>query len=124
MGTPSDRISTTTKVSEYTKELILQFLQVHRHEEKDCHPFYFMRERTTNMYRIQEENGVTKGGGPQYNNQRGFNQGNRGNFDRGQGRGGRGSIICYNCNQLGHLSHDCPNPCTTCTYCRALDHEI
>jgi hypothetical protein len=32
--------------------------------------------------------------------------------------------MCYNCNQLGHLSHDCPNLCTTCTYCRELDHAI
>jgi hypothetical protein len=36
--------------------------------------------------------------------------------------GGRGPIICYNCNQPGHLAHDCLNPCTMCTYCRALDH--
>jgi hypothetical protein len=32
---------------------------------------------------IQEENTSTEGGGAQYNNQRGFNQGNRGNFGRG-----------------------------------------
>jgi hypothetical protein len=86
-----------------------------------------MREHTSDMYRIQEENVATEGGGQQYNNQRGFNPGNRGNFGRGRGRGnfgrgGRGPIICYNCNQPGHLAHDCPNPCTTCTYCRALDH--
>jgi hypothetical protein len=32
-------------------------------------------------------------------------------------------IICYNCNQPGHLAHDYQNPCMTCTYCRALDHS-
>jgi hypothetical protein len=70
---------------------------------------------------------VTEGGGPQYNNQRGFNPGGRGGFGRGRGRGsfgrgGRGPIICYNCNQPGHLARDFLNPCTTCMYCRALDH--
>jgi hypothetical protein len=62
-----------------------------------------------------------------YNNQIGFNQGNRGNFGRGRGRGnfrrgGRGMIIFYKCNQIGHLARDCQNLCMTCTYCRALDH--
>lgn len=43
---------------------------------------------------------------------------------RGRGDFGRrkGSIICYNCGKLEHLAIDCPNPCSTCTYCRALDH--
>jgi hypothetical protein len=31
-----------------------------------------MREHTSDMYRIQEENTMTEGGIPQYNNQRGF----------------------------------------------------
>jgi hypothetical protein len=70
---------------------------------------------------------VIEGGGPLYTNQRGFNPRNKGNFGKGRGRGnfsrgGRASIICYNCSQLGNLAHDCSNPCTTCTYCRALDH--
>jgi hypothetical protein len=71
-----------------------------------------MRERTSYMYMIQEENFSTEVGGPQYNNQTSFNQGNIGNFDKGRGRGnfgrgGRGWIICYNCNQLGRLARDC-----------------
>jgi len=33
-------------------------------------------------------------------------------------------IICDNCNQLEPLARDCLNPCTTCTYCRELDHVI
>jgi hypothetical protein len=79
------------------------------------------------MYRIQEESVVTKRGGPQYYNQRGFNLGSRGGFGRGRGRGnlGRGvrrPIICYNCNQPRNLASDFLNPCTTCTYYRALDH--
>jgi hypothetical protein len=78
------------------------------------------------MYRIQKENVVTEGGGPQYNNERGFNPGNRGGLGRGRGRGnfgrgGRRLIICYSCNQSRHLTWDCPNACTTFTYCRALD---
>jgi hypothetical protein len=31
-----------------------------------------MRERTSDMYRIQEENVATEGDGPKYNNRRGF----------------------------------------------------
>jgi hypothetical protein len=42
-----------------------------------------MRECTSDMYKIQEENVAAEGGGPQYNNQRGFNPGNIGNFGRG-----------------------------------------
>jgi hypothetical protein len=42
-----------------------------------------MREHTSNMYRIQEENVAIEGGGSQYNNKRSFNPGNRGGFGRG-----------------------------------------
>jgi hypothetical protein len=70
-----------------------------------------------------------EGGGPKYNNQRLFNPVNRGNFGKGRGRGnfgrgGRGPIICYNCNKSEHLDHDFPNPFTTCTYFIYLDHMI
>jgi hypothetical protein len=63
------------------------------------------------MYMIQEENAATEGGGLQYNNQIGFNPGNKGKFSKGRRRGkffrgGRGPIICYNCNQPGHLACD------------------
>jgi hypothetical protein len=42
-----------------------------------------MREHTTNMYKIQEENYMIEGGG-QFKNTRGFNQGNREGFVRGE----------------------------------------
>jgi hypothetical protein len=72
------------------------------------------------MYRIQEENVVTEGGG-KYNNQRGFNQENQGRFGMGRGRsnfgrGERGPIICYNYNKPGHLVQDFQNTYTTFTY--------
>jgi hypothetical protein len=50
------------------------------HEEKDSHVFDLMRECTSNMYKIQEENVAVEGGGLQFNNQIGFNPWNRGNF--------------------------------------------
>jgi hypothetical protein len=37
---------------------------------------------------------------------------------------GRGQIICYNYLQPGHLSRDCQNPCTTCSYCNSFEHVI
>jgi hypothetical protein len=100
------------------RNLFCNFCKCLGHEEKDFHAFELMRECTSDMYGIQEENVVAKGGGVPYNNQRGFNQRNKGNFGRGRGRGnfsrgGRGQIICYNCNQPRHLAYDCPNPCTT-----------
>jgi hypothetical protein len=55
------------------------------HEDKDCHAFYLMRECTSYMYIIQEENVAVEGGG-KYNNPRGFNQENKGGFYSGQGR--------------------------------------
>jgi hypothetical protein len=74
------------------RNLFCKFFKPIGHEEKDCRAFDLMREKTSDMYKIQEENDTTKGGGSQYNNQIGFNPGNRGNFGRGQGRGnfGRG----------------------------------
>jgi hypothetical protein len=64
------------------------------HENKDCCAIDMTREHTSDMYMIQKENSMTKGGG-KYINERVFNQGNRGGFGRGRGRenfdiGGRG----------------------------------
>jgi hypothetical protein len=63
-----------------------------------------MREYTSDAYRIQEEKVKVEGGIPWYNTPRRFNQGGHGGFDIGRGhrefdQGGRGLIICYNCNQ-------------------------
>jgi hypothetical protein len=33
------------------------------HEDKDFHALYIMREHTTYMYKIQDENVATEGGG-------------------------------------------------------------
>jgi hypothetical protein len=53
------------------------------HEEKYFNTFHLMREHTSDMYKIQEDNVIEKWGVPQYNNQIGFNLGNKGNFGRG-----------------------------------------
>jgi hypothetical protein len=65
------------------KNIFLKFFKSIGHEEKDCHTFNLRGECTSDVYRIQEENVTEEGGGAQYNNQRGFNQGNRGKFGRG-----------------------------------------
>jgi hypothetical protein len=109
------------------KNLFCNFPKLVVHEEKDCCAFNFMRERTLDMYSIQEENVKTNGGGQQYNNHRIFSPRNIRNFGRGRGtkkfvRGGKGLAMCYNCNQLGNLARDFLNLCTTCTYYRELDH--
>ena len=81
-----------------------------------------MRERTYDAYRVQNEG--------QSNDGYGYRSGasGRGGFG-GHGHGGmvgrgRGQVVCYNCNQAGHLACDCRNPTTTCRYCRAVDHVI
>jgi hypothetical protein len=109
------------------RNLFCNFCKLVGHEEFFFRVFDLMRECTSDMCRIKEENVAEKGVVPQHNNKIGFNLGNRGNFGRGGGkanfgRGGRVSIVFYNCNQLGHLVRDCPNLCTTCTYYRSLDH--
>jgi hypothetical protein len=74
------------------KNLFCNFCKSVGHEEKDCRVFDLLRECTSDIYRIQEENTDVDGSGAQYNTQRGFNQGNKENFGRGRGRGnfGRG----------------------------------
>jgi hypothetical protein len=65
------------------RKLFFNFFKSVGHEEKDLRAFDLMRGCTSNMYMIQEENATIDGGGPQYNNHRGFTPGNRGNFGRG-----------------------------------------
>jgi hypothetical protein len=72
------------------KILFCNFLKFVGHEEKDCHMFNLMRECTSDMYRIQEENVAAEVGSLQYNNQRGFNQANIGKFFQGCSRGNFG----------------------------------
>jgi hypothetical protein len=109
------------------RNVFCNFCKSMRLDEKDCRTFNLMREHTSYMYMILEENVAVEGGGPKYNTQRGFNPGRRGNFGRGRGRriicrGGQGPIIFYNCKQPRHLSHECLNPCTMYTYYKSLDH--
>jgi hypothetical protein len=50
------------------RNLFCNFCKSVEHEEKDCCTFDLMREHTSNMYMIQEENVATDEGGQQYNN--------------------------------------------------------
>jgi hypothetical protein len=68
------------------KNLFCNFCKSVGHDEKYCHTFDLMREHTSDAYKIQEENVSREGGVPQYNTLRGFNQGGRGGFNRGQDR--------------------------------------
>jgi hypothetical protein len=97
------------------------------HDEKDCRAYDLLHERSRDTYMIQEE--IQQEGNTMH-----FNSPGRGNFNprggfigRGQGGGmgqGQGQIICYNCEQPGHLERDCQNPCTTCSYCNSFEHII
>jgi hypothetical protein len=55
------------------RNLFCNFCKFVGHDEKDCHTFDLMRERTSDAYRIREENFVAEGGVSQYNTLRGFN---------------------------------------------------
>jgi hypothetical protein len=62
------------------RNLFCDFCKSIGHDEKDFRAFDLMREHTSYVYIIQEENDTTKGGVPQYNTLGGFNQGGRGIF--------------------------------------------
>jgi hypothetical protein len=50
------------------RNLFCNFCKSVGHEEKDCCTFDLMREHTSDMYNIKEENSMVYGGGQQYNN--------------------------------------------------------
>jgi hypothetical protein len=101
------------------RNLYCNFLKSVGHDEKDWCTLDLMREHNVDSYIVQGEEGK-EGGVPQCNTWKGYNQGGRCIFichRRGGFNRGRGTIICYNCNQPGNLAQDYLNPCTTCNYC-------
>jgi hypothetical protein len=109
------------------KNLYCTFCKSIGHDDRDCRAYDLMHERSRDIYKIQGEV-QQEGNTTQYNSPGRGNFNPRGGF-RGRGRGGgmgrgRGQIIYYNCAQLGHLTRDCQNPCTTCSYCSSFEHVI
>ena len=92
------------------KNTYCKFCKSIGHNEDECRIFDLMRERTYDDYRVQND--------AQGNNGYGYHGGNpgRGKFRGHGGMPGRDRIqvICYNCNQAGHVTGDCQNPTTTC----------
>jgi hypothetical protein len=83
------------------KNLFCNFCKFVGHDEKDFRTLDLMRKCITDAYIVQWEEGP-KGGITQYNTLRRYRGGFKGQRRGGFGRG-KGPIICYNCNQTGHL---------------------
>jgi hypothetical protein len=58
------------------RNLFFNVCKTIRLKEKDCYAFNLIRECSSDMYMIQEENVAIDESTPQYNNHRGFNPGN------------------------------------------------
>jgi hypothetical protein len=107
--------------------LYCTFCKLVGHEDKDFMSYDLMHERSRDVYTIQGEV-QQEGNTTQYNSPGRGNFNPHGGFRGGGGGGGmgqgQGQIICYNHTQLGHLTRDYQNPCTTCSYYNSFEHVI
>jgi hypothetical protein len=74
------------KYQSMPRNLFCKFFKSIGHKENDFQAFDLLRERTSYVYRIQEENFMTEEGDPQYNNQKGLSPGIQGGFGKDRGK--------------------------------------
>lgn len=109
------------KYTQAPQQLFYNFCRSVGHDEHTFRSYDLMMDRTP-TYRVQAEMW------PLDQNAGMARTGFQGH-GRGWGWGGRGrgheKLIFYNCEGLGHYSHDFTNPMhPSCKYCTLFDHEI